>query len=82
MIQPGKESYRDPHRWVVFTVICLIYFFVYFHRVSTSVIVFDLLAEFNTTATALGFMSSMYFSSTLSISPSWDICRTASALGR
>jgi sugar phosphate permease len=61
MIQPAKASYRDPHRWVVFTVICLIYFFVYFHRVSTSVIVSDLLAEFNTTATALGFMSSMYF---------------------
>ena len=52
---------RDPHRWVVFSVICLIYFFVYFHRVSTSVIVSDLLAAFNTNATALGFMSSMYF---------------------
>ena len=61
MIQPAKASYRDPHRWVVFTVICLIYFFVYFHRVSASVIVSDLLAEFKTTATALGFMSSMYF---------------------
>jgi len=52
---------RDPHRWVVFSVICLIYFFVYFHRVSTSVIVSDLLAAFNTNAAALGFMSSMYF---------------------
>lgn len=61
MNQPAETSYRDPHRWVVFAVICLIYFFVYFHRVSTSVIVSDLLAEFNTTATALGFMSSMYF---------------------
>ncbi len=54
-------THRDPHRWVVFSVICLIYFFVYFHRVSTSVIVSDLLEAFNTTATALGFMSSMYF---------------------
>ena len=61
MIKPAETSYRDAHRWVVFAVICLIYFFVYFHRVSTSVIVSDLLAEFNTTATALGFMSSMYF---------------------
>ncbi|MBR9984361.1 MAG: MFS transporter [Desulfosarcina sp.] len=52
---------RDPHRWVVFSVICLIYFFVYFHRVSTSVIVSDLLEAFKTNATALGFMSSMYF---------------------
>lgn len=39
----------------------LVYFFVYFHRVSTSVIAPDLLAAFNTHATALGFMSSMYF---------------------
>jgi sugar phosphate permease len=61
MIQPAETSYRDPHRWVVFAVICLIYFFVYFHRVSTSVIASDLLEEFNATATALGFMSSMYF---------------------
>ncbi len=61
MNQPAAASYRDPHRWVVFSVICLIYFFVYFHRVSTSVIVSDLLAAFNTNATALGFMSSVYF---------------------
>jgi sugar phosphate permease len=61
MIQPEKGLYHDPHRWVVFALICLIYFFVYFHRVSTSVIASDLLEEFSTTATALGFMSSMYF---------------------
>jgi len=61
MNQPTTVSYRDPHRWVVFSVICLIYFFVYFHRVSTSVIVSELLAAFNTNATALGFMSSIYF---------------------
>ena len=53
--------YRDPHRWMVFSVICVVYFFVYFHRVSTSVIVSDLLEAFHTNATALGFMSSMYF---------------------
>jgi sugar phosphate permease len=52
---------RDPHRWMVFSVICLVYFFVYFHRVSTSVIVTDLLEAFHTNATALGIMSSMYF---------------------
>ena len=55
------NSYRDPHRWMVFSVICLVYFFVYFHRVSTSVIVSDLLEAFHTNATALGFMSSLYF---------------------
>ncbi|MBW1672826.1 MAG: MFS transporter [Deltaproteobacteria bacterium] len=52
---------RDPHRWVVFGVISSVYFLVFFHRVSTSVIAPDLLATFNTNATALGFMSSMYF---------------------
>jgi sugar phosphate permease len=49
------------HRWFVFAVFAAIYFFVYFHRVSTSVIAPDLLAAFQTNATALGFMSSMYF---------------------
>ena len=53
--------YREPHRWMVFSVICVVYFFVYFHRVSTSVIVLDLLEAFHTNATALGFMSSLYF---------------------
>ena len=61
MNNPTPYSYRNPHRWVVFSVICLVYFFVYFHRVSTSVIVSDLLEAFHTNATALGFMSSMYF---------------------
>lgn len=56
-----STPYRDPHRWMVFSIICLVYFFVYFHRVSTSVIVSDLLEAFHTNATALGFMSSMYF---------------------
>jgi sugar phosphate permease len=54
-------SYREPHRWMVFSVICAVYFLVYFHRVSTSVIVSDLLEAFHTNARALGFMSSTYF---------------------
>ena len=49
------------HRWIVFLMICIVYFFVYFHRVSTSIIAADLLAAFQTNATALGIMSSMYF---------------------
>ncbi|MFH1985258.1 MAG: MFS transporter [Pseudomonadota bacterium] len=60
MTSPAAKS-TDPHRWVVFVSVCLVYFFVYFHRVSTSVIVTDLLDAFQTNATALGFMSSMYF---------------------
>lgn len=60
----GKNKFnsdKDPHRWMVFFTICIVYFFVYFHRVSTSVIVSDLLKAFHTNASALGFMSSMYF---------------------
>ena len=61
MQKTSHEPYRDPHRWMVFSVISVVYFFVYFHRVSTSVIVPDLLKAFDTHATALGLMSSMYF---------------------
>jgi sugar phosphate permease len=57
MPKSSHEPYRDPHRWMVFSVISI----VYFHRVSTSVIVPDLLKAFETHATALGLMSSMYF---------------------
>ena len=55
------ERTLDRHRWTVFSVFSAIYFFVYFHRVSTSVMAPDLLAAFQTNATALGLMSSMYF---------------------
>ncbi|MBW2078484.1 MAG: MFS transporter [Deltaproteobacteria bacterium] len=58
---PSEHKSHDPRRWVVFGVMSAVYFFVYFHRVSTSVIAPDLLAAFQTRATALGFMSSMYF---------------------
>ena len=61
MSYENKPQSLNPHRWVVFGVISAVYFFVFFHRVSTSVIAPDLLATFQTHATALGFMSSMYF---------------------
>jgi sugar phosphate permease len=61
MPESSHKPYQDPHRWMVFSVISVVYFFVYFHRVSTSVIVPDLLKAFDTHATALGLMSSMYF---------------------
>ncbi|MFY9942505.1 MAG: MFS transporter [Desulfobacterales bacterium] len=51
----------DPQRWMGFIVLCLIYFLVYFHRVSTSVLAPELLTAFQTNATVLGLMSSMYF---------------------
>ena len=55
------QSLRNPHRWFVFGILCAVYFFVYFHRVSTSAIAQELLETFATNATALGVMSSMYF---------------------
>ena len=59
MNQPGPKS-PAPRRWSVFGIISLVYLFVYFHRVSTSVIAQDLLIAFDTNATALGLMASMY----------------------
>lgn len=61
MSNDNTRDFPDIHRWLVFGVFSLIYFFVYFHRVSTSVIANDLLMTFQAHATALGFMSSMYF---------------------
>jgi sugar phosphate permease len=61
MTDKDNSNVRYFHRWTVFFIISLVYFFVYFHRVSTSVIAQDILTAFNANATALGFMSSMYF---------------------
>ena len=57
----SQNSASDPHRWVVFGAFAAVYFFVLFHRVSTSVVAPDLIVSFQTNATALGLMSSMYF---------------------
>jgi sugar phosphate permease len=56
-----NNAAADSHRWVVFGAFAAVYFLVLFHRVSTSVVAPDLIASFQTNATALGLMSSMYF---------------------
>jgi MFS family permease len=61
MAKKNNKNIGNSNRWIVFLIISAIYFFVYFHRVSTSVIAQDILKTFNVNATALGFMSSMYF---------------------
>ena len=61
MNQSSEQSFLDPHRWMVFVGVASVYFLAYFHRVSTSVVAPDLIAVFQTNATALGLMSSMYF---------------------
>jgi sugar phosphate permease len=61
-LNPASEnSAANPHRCVVFGTLAAVYFFVLFHRVSTSVVAPDLIVSFQTNATVLGLMSSMYF---------------------
>jgi sugar phosphate permease len=61
MVSKDNLKLENSHRWIVFLIISAVYFFVYFHRVSTSVLASDILKAFDVNATALGFMSSMYF---------------------
>lgn len=49
------------YRWILLIAIALVYFFVYFHRVSSAVISKELLDEFGISALSLGLLSSMYF---------------------
>ena len=48
-------------RWLIFFVLSLAYFLVYFHRLSLSVVADDLAKEFQTTASAIGLLGSIYF---------------------
>jgi sugar phosphate permease len=48
-------------RWLIFIVLALAYFFVYFHRLSLSVVADDLITDFQTTASVMGFLGSIYF---------------------
>jgi MFS family permease len=48
-------------RWLLFGIIAAVYFLVYFHRVSTSVVATHLIADLHTDAAFLGLISSMYF---------------------
>lgn len=49
------------YRWLGFSIIIAVFFIVYFHRVSTSVLVPDLLKTFGVSSTVLGVMASAYF---------------------
>lgn len=46
------------HRWAIFAVLTVAYFFVYFHRLSVSVVGADMVAEVGGT---VGVLSSVYF---------------------
>ncbi len=49
------------YRWAVFVTLSLAYLFVYFHRLSLSVVAEALAADFQTSAGTLGFLGSVYF---------------------
>lgn len=48
-------------RWAIFGVLSLAYFFVYFHRLSLSVVADNLVKDFNTSASVIGLLGSAYF---------------------
>jgi len=56
-----KNKYVLRFRWLIFFILSLAYFFVYFHRLSLSVVADDLAKEFQTTASAIGLLGSIYF---------------------
>jgi sugar phosphate permease len=49
------------YRWAIFSVLALAYFFVYFHRLSLSVVASDLIRDFDTSASVMGMLGSIYF---------------------
>ena len=48
-------------RWLIFIILAVAYFFVYFHRLSMSVVADDLVKDFQTKASMLGLLGSIYF---------------------
>ncbi|MDK2781347.1 MAG: hypothetical protein PWR13_375 [Archaeoglobi archaeon] len=48
-------------RWLIFSILASLYFFVYFFRTSPAVIANDLMEEFSAGAAIIGLMSSTYF---------------------
>ena len=52
---------RNVLRWAIFSVLGLAYFFVYFHRLSLSVVADDLASDFGVAAGVLGLLGSVYF---------------------
>ncbi|MBC2717752.1 MAG: MFS transporter [Desulfobacteraceae bacterium] len=48
-------------RWEIFLILAFAYLLVYFHRLSFSVVADNLIREFNTTASTLGLLGSIYF---------------------
>ncbi|HWP96693.1 MAG TPA: MFS transporter [Syntrophomonadaceae bacterium] len=60
-LSPEAVKKTMSYRYVALFAIALAYFFVYFHRVSPSVMAPELTKAFNIGATSLGLFGSMYF---------------------
>lgn len=48
-------------RWLIFSTLALAYFFVYFHRLSLSIVADSLVKDFNSSAGTIGLLGSIYF---------------------
>jgi len=60
-LDPQKVKRVLRYRWVVFATLAIIYFFVYFHRVSPAVMAKDLMTAFGVGAASIGLLGSVYF---------------------
>jgi sugar phosphate permease len=60
MNQP-LTSQHACYRWMIFVILAIAYILVYFHRLSLSVVASNLVKEFNTSASVLGLLGSIYF---------------------
>lgn len=60
-VEKSKVKMVLRYRWAVFGILALVYFFVYFHRVSTAVVSADLEATFGVGAGSIALLSSAYF---------------------
>lgn len=49
------------YRWLIFWVLATAYLFVYFHRLSLSVVANDIVQDFNMSAGVMGLLGSIYF---------------------
>lgn len=49
------------YRWAIFAILATAYLLVYFHRLSLSVVAANLVKDFNTSASVLGLLGSIYF---------------------
>ena len=74
--------YLLPQRWLILILLNALYFFVYFHRISTGVLAPSLMEAFSASAASLGGMSSAYFYPYALSQPIVGILRTASGPGR